>query len=200
MIRRLVTLVLALALLLPAAARAESDAGGTVAHFCDGLIDVMKKGPALGFRGREARLLPLVSTAYDMMAMTRGTLGPAAERLTPAETNDLADVYTRFSAAVYADQFASWKGERCEVGTPHPTPDGRVVVPSRFVSPGGTGTSIDYVLHQDNGAWKIVDVLFNGTISQVAVRRSEFVSVLRRDGFKGLVAMIQAKTKALEAQ
>jgi phospholipid transport system substrate-binding protein len=53
-------------------------------------------------------------------------------------------------------------------------------------------------MRQDSdGAWKVIDIYLEGTISQLAARRSEFVSVLQRDGADGLVELIERRTAAL---
>ncbi len=72
-----------------------------------------------------------------------------------------------------------------------------MVVPTVLVS-GASRTSIDYVMHDTDGNWTIIDVLFNGSISQVAVRRSEFVPIFRQSGLDGLIKLIDTKTAALE--
>jgi phospholipid transport system substrate-binding protein len=190
-------LLVALALGLPGAARAEGDAREVVQHLCDHLIEVMKEGPKLGFKGRADKLRPAVVEAYDMAAMTKGTLGLAAGKLNAEESGLLAEAYTRFSVSTYADQFSEWDGERFEVGQPRPSTGGMVVVPSFIVPRTGQPTGIDYLMHQDNGHWRIVDVLFQGTISQVAVRRSEFVPIVRRQGVNGLVEMLDKQIAGL---
>jgi phospholipid transport system substrate-binding protein len=43
-------------------------------------------------------------------------------------------------------------------------------------------------LKQDsNGKWRIVDVFLDGSISELATRRSEFSSIVERDGISALV-------------
>jgi len=160
----------AIALLLGTAcavpATAESDPTIPVHQLCDRLIEVMKQGKELGFQGRENKLRPVVGGVYDMTAVTKTTLGLAANKLSPEDLAKLADAYGRFSIATYADQFSSWGGEHFEVQEPHPGANGTTVVPSVIVSSDGSRTGIDYVVHENNGNWTIVDVLFNGSISQ----------------------------------
>ncbi len=57
---------------------------------------------------------------------------------------------------------------------------------------------LNYLLHQEAaGAWKVIDIYLSGTISELATRRSEFVSVLQQAGADGLVRMIEQRTAAL---
>ena len=91
-------------------------------------------------------------------------------------------------------------GERFEVGEAHPSTGGAVVVPSWLVPAKGDPTPIDYVMRETEGRWRIVDVLYDGTVSQVAVRRSEFVSIFRAKGLSGLIETIEKQAQALEKQ
>jgi len=168
---------------------------------CDQLQEVMKRGPALGMKGRADFLRPVLAKAYDMMAMTRSTLGAkAAEKLSEEERSRLAAAYSRFSVATYADQFAAWDGERFVVGETAPAADGMRVVSTQIVPSSGAPTRIDYLMHEVAGSWKIVDVLFDGVISQVAVRRSEFIPIFRRDGLAALIALLDERSLALESR
>ena len=52
-------------------------------------------------------------------------------------------------------------------------------------------------MRQNQGAWQVSDVYLDGTISQVAIQRSEFYSILRRDGVDGLVMALNRKVDLL---
>jgi phospholipid transport system substrate-binding protein len=197
------SIIPALLLILLALTARPAFADGTpatpVTALCDRLIEVMKQGDELGFEGREKRLRPVVIAAYDMAALTKSTLGLAGNKLTQEEADKLAEAYGRFSVATYADQFRHWAGEHFEISEPHSAPNGGgTIVPTFIVGGDGNRTAIDYLVHEAEGGWRIVDVLFKGSVSQVAVRRSEFVPYLRQNGFDALVAMLDGKTQALE--
>jgi phospholipid transport system substrate-binding protein len=48
-------------------------------------------------------------------------------------------------------------------------------------------------MHQEGAAWKVVDVLLDGTISRVAVQRSDFRGVLAHGGAPALIASLERK-------
>ena len=58
-------------------------------------------------------------------------------------------------------------------------------------------SGLNYLMRQNQGAWQISDVYLDGTISQVAVQRSEFHSILRRDGVDGLIMALNRKVDLL---
>jgi phospholipid transport system substrate-binding protein len=56
---------------------------------------------------------------------------------------------------------------------------------------------IDYVMRHTAASWKAVDVLSDGTISQVAVQRSDFRRLLASGGVPALQAGLQRKVASL---
>ena len=184
-------------LALPASAQGAGPEA-VIRTFSDRLLDSMKGGAKLGFKGRAEKMRPAVADAYDMTSMTRSTLGTAAGKLTPDEALRLAQAYSDFSVATYAAQFNEWNGERFDVGDQRPSTGGTVIVPSWLVPKSGDPTEIDYVMRQEQGQWRIVDVLFEGTVSQVAVRRSEFGSIFRSKGIVGLIETIEKQAAGLD--
>jgi hypothetical protein len=56
---------------------------------------------------------------------------------------------------------------------------------------------IDYVMHRGPAGWQVVDVLTDGTISRVAVQRSDFRSLLMSGGVPALTAELSRKTANL---
>ncbi len=200
LLKRFTVFLIAAMLVLPAAARAEDNAKQVIQTLCGRLLVVMKQASQLGFQGRVDKLTKVIVDSYDMPAATRATLGVAYAKLSADEAAQLTEAFSRFSIYSYAEQFDGWDGEVFEVGDSRPSTEGSVIVPSRIVSKNGTATEIDYLMHEDAGRWRITDVLLDGTISQTAVRRSEFVSIFRRDGFPGLVAMLNQKMSAMGAK
>lgn len=197
---RFAVFFIALMLASPVAAKADDGAKEVVQTLCGRLLSVMKQSQQLGFQGRVDKLSKVVNDSYDMPGATKATLGVAYAKLSPDEASQLTQLFAKFSVYSYADQFDGWDGESFEVGDAKPSTEGSVIVPSRIVMKNGQATEIDYLLHQDNGRWKIIDVLLDGSISQTAVRRSEFVSIFRRDGFPGLVAMLTQKMSAMDSK
>ncbi len=193
--------ILVLCLLAPAVSWA-AEAEATIRQFNERLLDVMKNGPKLGFKGRVERLRPAVVDAYDMPGMTSNTLGSAAAKLTAEESARLLEVYTAFSVATYASQFTGWDGERFEIGETRPysggpATAGMVVVASWIVPKAGDPVSIDYVMRQVDGRWKVADVLYKGVASQVTVRSAEFRSIFRARKLEGLIESIEVQTASL---
>ena len=48
-------------------------------------------------------------------------------------------------------------------------------------------------MRQEGGSWQIADIYVDGTISEVATRRSEFAAILRNQGIDGLIEALNRK-------
>lgn len=197
-------LALAFALLAPphAAAAETGAASAVVGGFYDTLLATMKDGPALKFAGRVQRLSPSITGAFDLATMTRIAAGAQWPAIKPEEQKQLIESFSRFSVASYAANFDSWSGERFEVLKESPAPGngGGVIVETRLVPKSGDPVQLNYLLRPGSGGLHIIDVFVNGTISELAARRSEFASVLSRDGAKGLHEMLENRFKELSAK
>src|SRR5437868_804035 len=71
-----IALCLVLAAPMPAAVAAAGGAGDTVRSLYDTLLATMRKGPALGARGRYAQIAPVIRRVFDVPFMTQLAVGP----------------------------------------------------------------------------------------------------------------------------
>ena len=78
--------------------------------------------------------------------------------------------FSRYIAAIYADQFDSYAGEQLTV-IGERTYGADVIVQTRIVKATGEFVTIDYRMQRDGQSWLIEDVYLDGTISQLAVQR-----------------------------
>lgn len=162
------------------------------------LLRVMRAGKAVPFSQRAAMLTPAVDAAFDLRQILRVSVGPAWERITPAQRRALLDVFRRYTVASYVDNFDSFDGQHFDLTpTPHPAPGGAQVVLTKIVSRSGEAHQIDYVMRMTGTAWKAVDVLADGSISRVAVQRSDFSQLLEKGGAPALMASLERKVKTL---
>jgi phospholipid transport system substrate-binding protein len=179
-------------------ARAATTPAGTLQAFYDALLAVMKEGQKLGFDGRRQKLTPALTQVFDLALMTRLVVGLQWPSLSSDEQHQLVAAFTEFSIATYASQFDDYSGEKFQVDPKTaPAPGSDVIVKTKLIQSNGDPVQLDYLLRQEQGEWRIIDVFLSGTISQLAARRSEFTAILREQGAPGLIALLKERTKAL---
>jgi phospholipid transport system substrate-binding protein len=173
---------------------AAADAQQSVRGFYGVLLSNMRDGRILGESGRFARLTPVVDRTFDIPSMTRLAVGPSWAALAPGQQQQLIAAFAHYVAATYADQFDAYSGEQLQVAGERPYgPD--LMVQTKIVKSNGETTRLDYLMRQG----RISDVYLDGTISQLAVHRSEFHSILQREGVDGLVAALNRKVDLLKS-
>ena len=158
----------------------------------------MRAGP---FAARAAILAPVIGQVFDLAMILRVSVGPRWAEFSPEQQNTLLAAFTRYTIANYAANFASDDGTKFEILPDTLQLAADLAVSTRIIPPEGEPVRIDYVMHQTPGrkAWQVVDVLYDGTISQVAVQRSDFRKTLADGGAAGLIALLTRKAASLES-
>ena len=164
------------------------------------LLNAMQNAKTLGFEGRFKQLEPVIKDTFDLTFMARYATRGFWEKLTKAQQDKLVAEFARLSAATYAARFNDYAGEKFKVLKSETTPQNDTFVYTQIVKSNGEPVAINYLLRKQSEQWRIIDVYLRGTISELAKWRADFTSVISRDGFDGLIAAIDKKVKALQAE
>jgi phospholipid transport system substrate-binding protein len=155
----------------------------------------MRAGKATPFAQRVATLRPAVASAFDLEAILRASVGVRWAAMADDMKASLLAAFTDFTVFTWVANFDSYDGERFEVLPETRTVGADEVVQTRIVPRKGDAIRMDYVMRKMNGAWRGVDILVDGSISRVAVQRSDFRGPLA----KGETALLQTlRDKAAE--
>ncbi len=196
--RRLV-LATPLLALVPTAALAQGDPSVPIARLDAALLQIMHMGKGAPFAQRYQAVAPAVEGAFDLPAILAASVGLGWAGLTPAQKQALLSVFTRYTIASWAANFDSYNGERIEVLPQQQRQAGQDVVVATQIVPGdgSTPTRLDYVMRRTPQGWKAVDVLADGSISRVAVQRSDFRSLVAGGNPDPLIASLTQKVNSL---
>jgi len=193
-------LALTLSLFAPVArADAPDPATPAVQGFYATLLECMKGGKTLGAQGRYDKLKPVIERTFDLSTMVKYAVGPAWSTTSAEDQKALTDAFTRMTVAQYAGNFSSFDGEKFTVepkaeirGTDH-------YVKTALVAKDQTVAFI-YRMRQFGSDWRIIDILLDGSISQLSVYRSDFAATLKAGGAAALVKKIDGLAdKALKS-
>jgi phospholipid transport system substrate-binding protein len=156
------------------------------------LLNVMKEGPSLGYQGRYDKLYPAITRSHDLTKIARIAVGKEWEALSEKQQTELVDVFIRLSVASYAHNFKAFAGEAFNFESEEQTSRGGVVVHTNLVIPDSKPVRFDYMLKEKNNGWAIINIIADG-VSDLALKRSEYTSILQRQGFDALIAQINDK-------
>ncbi|MFL5266555.1 MAG: ABC transporter substrate-binding protein [Stellaceae bacterium] len=173
-----------------------ASSGDTVQGLYDALLGSMKNGRTLGQSGRFTQLVPVIRQSFDIPAMARLSVGPSWAAISEAQRQQIIESFGRYIAAIYADRFDSYSGQKLQVTGEQPNPGG-VMVKSEIVKANGEPVKVDYMMRRNGEGWLISDIYLDGAISEVATRRSEFGAIIKTEGVDGLIAALNRKADML---
>jgi phospholipid transport system substrate-binding protein len=160
------------------------------------LLESMKRAGELGFQGRYKLLEPVIKNSFALSLMVRISVGSHWKTLMKMQRQRLLESYTAWSVATYARRFDGYSGEIFEVLPETEMLRDTVTIISRLIKPDGKAIDFHYRLRKIKNRWCIVDIQIEG-ISQLALTRSQFLSVIKRRGIEALISQLQDKTEDL---
>ncbi|MBP0132024.1 MAG: HpnM family protein [Nitrosospira sp.] len=163
----------------------------------ESLTEAMREGGRLGYKGRLELLTPSVNRTHELDFIARTTLGNLWSKLSPDQQITFTDTFRQLSISSYADWFKSHEGEAFEFVDQQAMPREQVLVRTRIVKEKVEVARLDYVLRETKDGWRIINIMANG-VSDLALKRVEYRSILERDGFPALIDMLKKKIAAAE--
>jgi phospholipid transport system substrate-binding protein len=177
-------------------AQAADPAVQPVQSFYDTLLVTMKQGKQLGVKGRYEKLKPVIEQSFDLPGMTRLSVGPAWQTMSPQDQQALTTALSRYTIANYAANFNSYDGEKFVV-EPTSTPRGTdKIVASKLIT-GNETIPFTYRMRQAGSNWKVIDIFLNGYVSQIAKQRSDFGATVQAGGAQALEKKIDSLSDKL---
>ena len=192
--RKIATLLFALIVSSGSAVPARSDdpATGVVRRFYDGMIAVMRSGQAT--RARFDQLKPVMMRTFDVPVMAQRVLGSHWSTLSQDTRKRFQAAYADFIVATYASKLDIYSGERFDVEPSGQAQGDGTLVYTKIVDSDGVEHAVNYIVGRGG---RVFDTYFDGTISDVAARRSEFTSLLQRSGPDQLIQSLTDRTRKL---
>jgi phospholipid transport system substrate-binding protein len=189
-------LTLSLAAVVPSARAQASDPAAQQIHaFDDALLNVMTQAGKLGTKGRFDAFQPILEKTFDLPAMTRFAVGSAWTTLPADQQATLVRAFSRMTAATYAHNFDGFSGETFTIDKVDTRGPDKLV--HTRLAGSGQPTLLAYRMRQTDGAWKVIDVYYNGAVSSLLGQRSEYAATLAAGGAPALVRKLNSHTDEL---
>jgi len=171
---------------------ADGSAREIVERLHGALIQSMKDGDQLSFEERFDYLSPVVSESFDVAYIGNVALGKHMDDLAENQQARFMDVFSHFMVANYAHNFSHFKGQQFEFRDELKQRDDVMVIRTHFIGGDGETRDFDYQLRRRQNQWLIVNVAVDG-VSDLALKRSQYDAVIRKDGFDALVDRLNTR-------
>jgi len=176
-----------------AATEATEKPAVVIQHFHTALLAVMQQADRLGFQGRYAKLEPEIRHTYDLPLVARLSIGRGWRHLSAGQRQQFVDVFSRLVIATYANRFDGYSGEIFNHVSEQPLSHHRIVIHTLLVRPDDDAVQLDYILRQSHHRqWRVINVIADG-VSDLALKRADYASVLKAQGFHALINKLKVK-------
>lgn len=169
--------------------------------FHEGLLDILKRSEELGYMGRVTTLGPIIQDAMNVKALGARAVGRLVwNDWSPEQRSIFIAQYADYMSAQYADRFDEYNNQQFVITGSKDGPKGSKIVSTEVIRSNGDITKIDYLFISYQGQWGIADIWLDSAVSEVAMRRAEFSSILRDSGYEGLLTALADKIQERAGQ
>lgn len=185
---------------LSSLASASDSPESVVFDFQQNLIEVMIVADQRTVRERFDQLAPAVDEAFHFSLMTQIATGSHWKKSTDTDRKTAVNAFRGMSISTLATLFDGYSGEKFEHQINTSGPSGTIIVKTELIKTDKSRIEIAYVMKKFKVGWRIIDVVVDGGISELMVRRSEYRFVLRNEGLEALIGLLNSKSKQLMSE
>lgn len=169
------------------------------AHFIKNLADQaiqVLSTPNGSLQQREDKFRELLRDDFAMDKIGRFVVGAYWRKMNETQQARYKKLFSEWVLKTYSVRLGGYSGERFRVV--RTTDAGRhdVIVHTRIEREGGNGFNANWRVRRVGDRLKIIDIYVEG-ISMAVTQRSEFESILRKDGIDGLLSKLQDRLAQL---
>jgi phospholipid transport system substrate-binding protein len=170
-----------------------------IRDFNDTMVSVLKDAATLGYQGRFDRLRPALERTYDMEFMAEKAIGRFWKDLSVEERSKWRSTFTDFMTANYASRLNTFNDQKFDVVGSQAAANDTAIIETKVTEPANDDVQLSYRMRQTAAGWRVIDIYYNGTVSELALRRADYATVLKKDGFAGLIASVNQKIAEMQA-
>ncbi len=137
---------------------------------------------------------------FDLPLISRFVLGVHWRRASSEQREQYSVLFEAFMVRIYSSRLGNYGGETLQIKSARAAGKDTIVI-TEIRGQGRPSLRVDWRVREDDGAYKVVDVIIEGA-SMVVTQRDEFASVIRRSGgnLEGLLARLRATTAPVSIQ
>ena len=136
----------------------------------------------------------VVKNSYDLEKMGKIIIGVDWKQMDTKTQKEFINVFKRFISVNYFRRFNKINELNFEHETVKAIGD-KFKLARVILTADNEKLKIDYLLGFKNKKWKIFDVLLDGSISEVATKKSDFKKIIKEEGVNGLVKNLSIRNK-----
>jgi len=181
----------------PVVVSAEGSAIDAVRTSVDGILDILKKGDTMDKATRRSAMEAIIDERFDFRAMSQRTLATNWKKASDAEKQEFTDLFSQLIQSSYVGKLEAYTNETVEYVAEKAK--GRKALVETMIKTASADIPLNYKMYSKDGNWLVYDVIIEG-VSLISNYRSSYQTIVKQEGFDGLMAKMKAKIKELDAQ
>jgi phospholipid transport system substrate-binding protein len=177
-----------------AASESEAGARAVIAETVEEVLAVLRD-KSVSAQSRIRSIEEIVYGRFDLYVMSRLVLARNWKRFSEEQKAEYVEEFKRYLTNSYGSRIERYDQETVEILGEREEPRGDVVVKTKIVGGELEGALVDYRLRNQNGDWRVIDVVIEG-ISMVSNYRDQFKSIVSRGGPELLLKKLREKNAA----
>src|SRR4051812_18705759 len=150
----------------------------TIATLHRGLVELAAQKPNATVEERYRALVPLIEATHDLPYIAEFALRRQWPMLSAADRERFVVAFERLSVATYASRFKNVTAATfASTASAAAADNGRMQVATQIARPNAAAVSLEYLLQQHDGSWKIINIVADG-VSDLALKRAEYQRIL----------------------
>ncbi len=162
----------------------------------DGLISLSLEQSPGGLAQRFQRLEPLIVATHDLPFIAEFTVRRHWAGFEDEEKEAFIRSFQRLSVMSYASRFVALSEDTFSIQESRVLVSGRAQVIARIMRAEPPDIPIEYILHEADAGWKIINVVADG-VSDLALKRAEYQRVLGEGSIADLLEELEQQIAAL---
>ncbi len=151
---------------------------------------LIEKEPDMVYELVDQYILPHL----DDVTMAKLALGKNWRKASNEEKIQFVEEFRNLLVRTYSKSLQEFRDQQINF-FPAEAKNGKAVVKSEVIQPGGPSIPVSYRMRVKDNAWKVYDISIEG-VSLVTSYRGTFTQEFRKGGMEGLLKMLRAKHNA----
>ena len=191
--RLLLTLMAGIALAFTVMSHAGSTPTDDVRTSVDAMLEILKN-EQLDQEDKRAQMSTVINERFDFRAMSQRTLATNWKKTTDEEKQQFVALFSQLIENSYVGKIEAYTNEKVEY--PGEKIKGRKAVVETLIVTSSADVPVNYRVYQKGDQWLVYDVIIEG-VSLISNYRSSYQEIMKKEGFDGLLAKMQAKIDEL---
>ena len=153
------------------------------------------KEPGSTAEARRQKVKRIVDPYFDYQEMAKRSLGPTWAKLSAGQRHEFVQLFAQLLEASYSDKIEKY-AQRVKIDYTGEILDGEYAEVRTVVVRTNDRIPLNYRLMQEDGSWKVYDVVIEG-VSLVSNYRSQFSRIIHESSYAELVRRLKTKVSEL---